>query len=128
MTEEPVRQIYQFTDVSIEAFKKWMANGYLHHLVGVELRLFNIAIIPVLTYLCLLLMSCIPNVSFDDSPVVWYFAWGYLCLSVALFVFMHLKSPRSLLDEANDLMEKEFSKMVFDAHVKSEIEELTSGE
>jgi len=125
MTEESRKSVYTFTDASIGEFKKWVAHGYYQHLRGAELHLFNVAFVPVFSYLCILLMSYIPRMKFDDSPLIWYFAWGYLCLSVVLFVHMHVRSPRSLRDESLDLMEKEFNSMVFSAHVKSEIEELT---
>jgi hypothetical protein len=124
MSEARIDKLYCFTAKSLESFLAWDTIGHYRHLKYKELSLFSVALVPAFAYVSFLLLLYIPG-AFSVKPFSFYMCWSYLLLSGFLMVWLHIIYPKDLKIVAKELASKEFDSMIFNAHIRSEIEELT---
>jgi protein-S-isoprenylcysteine O-methyltransferase Ste14 len=117
---------YYINDTGLKSWEDWLAEGYLKRLQATEQMCLNIALIPTLVYVGVLMAFWMPGIKpAMSSPSTWFFGWGYLLVSVALLVVLHVRHPKSLSQEARDAAQASIKTMMYHARLHSEIEELT---
>jgi len=123
---ENVNIKYVFTDKGLKNIEEFFALSFWRYLKAIELEFIGMPTIIIWVYFINLVMSWLPGTKGNyNTTSTWYALWFLLLCALGVFVALHVKYPKPLMEEAKKLAKEHVHKMAFEAQVNSEIEELT---